>query len=59
MRQTVLRCQKCGQALERGRWREFTPVCFCLPLEGEPVFVAITNPREILAAANTKLVQRE
>jgi hypothetical protein len=58
MRETVLRCHKCGHARETKRSRDPISICFCLPWEGEPVFVEVTQPRD-LVTPSLKFVQRE
>ncbi len=58
MHGTILRCHKCGAARETKRNRDPIEICFCLPWEGERVFVELTQTRE-LVAPGLKFVQRE
>jgi hypothetical protein len=58
MHGTVLRCHKCGSALQTKRRREPIEICFCVPWRGQRGFVELTQPRE-LGAPGTKFVLLE
>lgn len=61
MRQTVLRCNDCGLALEekrRGHYRAAIEICFCFPWRHRREFVEVTHMR-LYSAPALNTVQRE